>query len=203
MQHMALSLRAECFRKIISETKCSASNGNNLSVDHATDMAMQLLTKQRDNKNAIYIIGNGGSAAVASHAQIDFLNVAKLKALVVHESSTITCMANDFGYENAFSLILETMILKNDLLIAISSSGQSQNICKAAIKAKSIGATVITLSGFRSDNNLRKLGDLNYWLNSTDYGFVEIGHQFILHNLSDRFGVMKQQLLSATEGVLA
>src|SRR3990167_11445586 len=98
IQHMNLSVRAENFRKVISETKCSTQNGNNLSVDYATDMAMQWFTKQRDNKNAVYIIGNGGSAAVASHAQIDFLNVAKLKALVLHEPSTITCMSNDFGY---------------------------------------------------------------------------------------------------------
>lgn len=203
-QSMELGGRVENFKQVISETKCSGVSGDNISIEHATDLAMRWLLHQREYKNSIYIIGNGGSAAVASHAQIDFLNVAKLKAQVLHESSTITCMANDYGYENAFARILETMLSKNDLLIAISSSGQSQNICKAAIQAKKMGSKVITLSGFKSDNPLRQLGDLNYWLNSTDYGFVEMGHQFILHNLSDRFGLLKNKSVvqSETEKVL-
>lgn len=193
-QSMKLNVRAENFKQVISETKCSNVSGDNISIEHATEFAMACLIKQRENKNSIYIIGNGGSASVASHAQIDFLNVAKLKAQVLHESSTITCMANDFGYENAFARILETMLSKDDLLIAISSSGQSQNICKAVLQAKKIGAKVITFSGFKFDNPLRLSGDLNYWLNSSDYGFVEIGHQFILHNLSDRFGMLKNNV---------
>lgn len=203
-QMMELSERAENFKKIISETKCSNIDGDNINIKHATDLTMKWLLNQRAYKNSIYIVGNGGSAAVASHAQIDFLNVAKLKVQVLHESSVITCMANDYGYENAFARILETMLSKNDLLIAISSSGQSQNICKAVIQAKKTSAKVITLSGFKSDNPLRQLGDLNYWLDSTDYGFVEMGHQFILHNLSDRFGLLKNELVeqSAIEKVL-
>lgn len=192
-QSMELSVRAENFRKVISETACSNANGDNINIEYATKLAMSWLFTQREHKNSVYVIGNGGSAAVASHAQIDFLNVAKLKVHVLHESSTITCMANDYGYENAFSRILETILLENDLLIAISSSGQSKNICNASITAKKMGIKVITLSGFKSNNQLRQLGDLNYWLNSIDYGFVEIGHQFILHNLSDRFGLMSKQ----------
>lgn len=196
-----LPARAESFRKIITETVCTKINGETIHTEQATELAMTWLLSQREKKNTVYIIGNGGSAAVASHAQIDFLNVAKLKVHVLHESSVITCMANDYGYENAFALILETMLSKDDLLIAISSSGQSKNICKAAVTAKDHGAKVITLSGFQKNNPLRKLGDLNYWLNSTDYGFVEIGHQFILHNFSDRFGLLKHTVCSQAEYV--
>lgn len=192
-QMMELNVRAENFRRVMSEIKCNNGNGDSLNIEQSMCLVMEWLTKQRDKKNSIYIIGNGGSAAVASHAQIDFLNVAKLKVHVLHESSVMTCMANDYGYENAFSRVLETFIAENDLLIAISSSGQSQNICKAVMTAKKVGAKVITLTGFKSSNNLRQLGDINYWLDSTDYGFVEIGHQFILHNLSDRFGLLKNK----------
>lgn len=200
-QLMELPARAENFSKIITETACTRINGETIHTEQATQLAMTWLLSQREKKNMVYIIGNGGSAAVASHAQIDFLNAAKLKAHVLHESSVITCMANDYGYENAFALILETVLLKDDLLIAISSSGQSKNICKAAVTAKNRGAKVITLSGFQHTNPLRQLGDLNYWLNSSDYGFVEIGHQFILHNFSDRFGLLKNALCSQIEYV--
>lgn len=199
---MELGVRAENFRKVISETACTNTHVDNISLELATQLAMAWLSEKRQHKNAVYIIGNGGSAAVASHAQIDFLNVAKLNVHVLHESSTITCMANDYGYENAFARILEAVLRPDDLLIAISSSGRSQNICKAVITAKNMSAKVITLSGFKSDNPLRQLGDLNYWLGSTDYGFVEMGHQFILHNLSDRFGVLKNSAATEAEKAL-
>ena len=74
----------------------------------------------------------------------------------------------------------------NDMLIGISSSGNSQNIRNAAAKIRELGGSAITLSGFAFDNPLRKLGDLNVWLDSRDYGMVEIGHQFVLHNIADR-----------------
>ena len=136
-------------------------------------------------------MGNGGSAAVASHALVDFINVAKIHTQVLHESSLITCMANDYGYENAYSRVLSTFMKSGDILIAISSSGKSVNICNAAKEAKKVGAKVITFTGFNEDNSLRRLGDINFWLNSNDYGYVEVGHQFILHNISDRFGLEK------------
>jgi D-sedoheptulose 7-phosphate isomerase len=75
---------------------------------------------------------------------------------------------------------------REDALIAISSSGQSANIRNAAAEMRRLGGKVVTLSGFKGDNPLRALGDFNIWLDSTDYGMVEIGHQFVLHNLADR-----------------
>lgn len=151
--------------------------------------AMRMLAQVRKNQNSVYVIGNGGSAGVASHAVIDFVNVAKLRAFTLHESALLTCMANDYGYENAFARILAQMANPGDMLIAISSSGNSKNIRNAAVQMAGNGGAVITLSGFAGNNPLRALGDINIWLDSCDYGFVEIGHQFILHNMSDRFGV--------------
>lgn len=150
--------------------------------------AMRMLAQVRKSQNSVYVIGNGGSAGVASHAVIDFVNVAKLRAFTLHESALLTCMANDYGYENAFAKILAQMAKPGDVLIAISSSGNSKNIRNAAVQMTGNGGAVITLSGFVGSNPLRALGDINIWLDSCDYGFVEIGHQFILHNMSDRFG---------------
>ncbi len=146
-----------------------------------------ILLQLRDRRGSLYIIGNGGSAGVASHAVVDFVNVAKINAFTLHDSSLLTCMANDYGYENAFAKLVAQFAKPGDALIAISSSGKSKNICNAALQAKAQGATVITLSGFSAQNPLRTIGDHNIWLNSENYGHVEIGHQFILHNLSDRF----------------
>src|SRR5580704_18103930 len=62
------------------------------------------------------------------------------------------------------------------MLVAISSSGQSANILAAVAAARKLGCTVLTLSGFKPDNALRKIGDMNLYLDSTAYGYVEIGH---------------------------
>ena len=78
------------------------------------------------------------------------------------------------GYENVFSEGLKTLFTSKDALIALSSSGSSQNIRNAATLAKEMGGRVLTFSGFKSDNPLRSLGDYNFWLNSSDYGKVEI-----------------------------
>jgi D-sedoheptulose 7-phosphate isomerase len=97
----------------------------------------------------------------------------------------LTCLANDYGYENVFSEGLKTLFTSKDALIAVSSSGSSQNIRNAAVLAKQMGGQVLTFSGFKTDNPLRSLGDYNFWLNSTDYGKVEIGHALLLHILTD------------------
>lgn len=188
---MQLQQRVELFRQIISTTQCTDHARQGMELEHGMSQAMQWLQAAKHQQAMVYIIGNGGSAAVASHALIDFLNVAKLRAQVLHEPSIMTCMANDYGYENAYSRLLSLMLKPKDILIAISSSGRSSNICQAVTTAKALQASVITFSGFQTDNPLRQLGDLNFWLNSADYGFVEVGHQFILHNLSDRFGVLE------------
>ena len=95
-------------------------------------------------------------------------------------------MANDYGYENVFSNIIKHTLKPKDVLIAISSSGQSENIIAAVKAAKNNDSIVITFSGFKQDNKLRTSGDINFWSNSDDYGIVEIAHQFILHNIADR-----------------
>ena len=159
---------------------------DNIVVDIISDI-VDTLEETIENKSRIYILGNGGSAAISSHAVIDFINVAKIRAYTLQDSATLTCMANDYGYENVFSRILNTIIKKEDVIIAISSSGESKNIINAVKASKEIGAIVITFSGFNLKNTLRSLGSINIWSNSLDYGMVEIAHQFILHNLADRF----------------
>ncbi len=185
---LSLNVRAAQFQALLDACVFTDSAGQSLGIESGILRAMQYLRSIREKGNRVYLIGNGGSAGVASHTATDFMNVVKLRAHTLYDSSILTCMTNDYGYENAFARMLSQVAAKGDALIAISSSGKSQNIRNAATTVKQMGGIVITLSGFDRANPLRSLGDLNIWLDSSDYGFVEIGHQFVLHNIADRFG---------------
>ncbi len=185
--NLTLQARIDRFSRVIGCVEVTNQHKIICDVEVQQQKIHQYLTDLRKNQKNLYVIGNGGSASVAAHAVTDFFNVAKLRASTLHESSLLTCMANDFGYENAFGRILEQLINQGDMVIAISSSGKSMNMRNAAAIALEKGAYVITLTGFSPNNPLRQLGDSNFWLNSDDYGFVEVGHQFILHNIADRF----------------
>lgn len=186
---MALEARVRQFAGVMESARVTRPGGEAPATEAAMRDLLALLKRWRESGATVYVIGNGGSAAVASHAVTDFLNVGRMRATTVHDSSLMTCMANDFGYEVAYANILKVMARPGDGLIAISSSGRSRNITNAVAAFREAGGTAVTLSGFAPDNPLRALGDYNVWLDSTDYGFVEIGHQFVLHNLADRLRV--------------
>ena len=133
----------------------------------------------------IIIAGNGGSAAMASHVAVDFTKAAGIRAINFNEADLITCFANDYGYENWVAQALEAYADQGELLILISSSGNSQNILNGAKKAKEMGLLVITLSGFLPDNPLRELGNLNLWVDSTEYNIVEMTHHVWLVAIID------------------
>jgi len=123
----------------------------------------------------------------------DYLKNGGIKTHSMHDPSTITCLGNDFGYEYIFSKQIEVIAEKNDLLVAISSSGNSRNILNAVEVAKEKGCKIITFTGFREDNNLRQLGDYNAYVPSMEYGIVESIHNMILQQvvdeIVDKFGV--------------
>jgi D-sedoheptulose 7-phosphate isomerase len=183
---ISLVARSAEFRNVIASAEFTDQNGNRRQTEEAIASLVTALKELRKRGGYLYFVGNGGSAGVASHAVTDFVNVGKLRATTLHDSALLTCMSNDYGYEAAFARIISTVASPKDMLIAISSSGQSRNIRNAAAAIRELGGTAITLSGFKVDNPLRLLGDVNIWLDSSDYGMVEIGHQFVLHNLADR-----------------
>lgn len=184
---LSFNLRLKAFKDVLGGMKVTSLASRPLSSEEGLHDVYEHFAKLKHRDGSLYIIGNGGSAGVAAHAVTDFFNVAKIKAFTLHESSLLTCMTNDFGYESAFARMLDQVLTSQDILIAISSSGNSINIRNAVDVAKKHQSTVITLSGFSKYNPLRQMGDINIWLDSDDYGFVEIGHQFVLHNIADRF----------------
>ena len=133
----------------------------------------------------IILGGNGGSAAMASHVAVDFTKAANIRAINFNEADLITCFANDYGYEHWLEKALEAYADQGDVAILISSSGKSQNMINASLKASGMGLNVITVSGFLTDNPLRKLGNLNLWVDSTEYNIVEMTHHIWLVAIID------------------
>jgi D-sedoheptulose 7-phosphate isomerase len=133
-------------------------------------------------RGRIYLIGNGGSAAIASHICTDLLKRGH-SAFTLTDPAVLTCFSNDYSYAEAYEAQLERHWTQSGTLVAISSSGKSDNIVNAAHYAKKARMTVVTLSGFKPDNPLRSIGDVNYWVPSDNYGVVEIAHLTILHSL--------------------
>lgn len=145
----------------------------------------RLIKLVEDSGRKVIFIGNGGSAAIASHMAIDFWKNGGIKATAFNDSSLLTCIGNDYGYEHVFEKPIEMFAEAGDLLVAISSSGRSANILNGVKAAKNRGCKIITLSGFKNDNPLRTLGDVNYYVPSNEYGPVEVIHQFICHYMLD------------------
>ncbi len=148
--------------------------------------AKEELLKVKNNGSKIMIVGNGGSAAIASHFSVDITKNAKIRAVNFNEADLITCFANDYGYEKWVEKAVDFYADKNDVLILISSSGKSLNMinaCKAA-KNKKV-SKVITFTGHDKNNPLSKLGDINFWIDSKAYNFVENTHQLWLLTIVD------------------
>jgi len=147
--------------------------------------AVDLLKGTKKERTTIFLVGNGGSSAIAEHMAIDLTKNAGLRAMAVSGSPMLTTFSNDYGYEKVFQKALDSYADEGDVLIAISSSGSSMNILNACEAARKKEMKIITFSGFESDNLLRKKGDLNFWVDSKAFGYVEIIHNLLIHYIND------------------
>ena len=138
-----------------------------------------LLASKRGKK--IIIAGNGGSSAIASHFSVDLTKNANIRCTNFNEPDLITCFSNDYGYEHWVEKAVEFYGDEGDVFIGISSSGSSKNILNGCYAARKMNfSSVITFSGMNNDNPLRKLGDINLWLESKAYNHIENIHQLWL-----------------------
>ena len=151
------------------------------------EQSVQLIQRSIHNKSKVYIVGNGGSASIASHVSVDFAKIARVPSSTFNNSNLITCFANDYGYENWVVEAIKAYTNINDLIILISSSGTSKNIVNAAQYCKDKNIDLITLSGFTKDNPLSTLGNVNFHIESTEYNYIEMSHHIILVALVDIF----------------
>ena len=146
----------------------------------------EILIKTKKDNSKIMIFGNVGSAAIASHVSVDLTKNAGIRCSNYNEADLITCFSNDYGYERWIEKAIDFYSDEKDVLILISSSGKSKNMinaCKAA-KNKKI-SNIITFTGHQNNNPLSQLGDINFWIDSRAYNYVENVHQIWLLPICD------------------
>ena len=170
--------------KLIDSISATDANGAVPYTD-AIGQALELVRAGQAANKKVIMVGNGGSAGIASHQAVDYWKNGGVRAIAFNDASLLTCIGNDLGFENLFSAPIERFADADDVVFAISSSGSSPNILNAAAAARKSGCRLVTFSGFAPDNKLRSLGDLNFHVASNSYGLVEILHLFIIHTILD------------------
>jgi D-sedoheptulose 7-phosphate isomerase len=142
----------------------------------------------RDELNGLtFFCGNGASATMAEHMSHDWFQNAQVNTTTCAETAHITAISNDLSYEDVFSYRINRILSERDILVAISSSGNSPNVVKALETARNKGVYCITFTGKKPDNKARQLGDLNFYVPLDTYGLVESAHAVILHAALDNF----------------
>jgi len=188
-------------RHLQLNTITTDQQGKLVTLDEGFKRYIQAVRGIRNIQGKLMFIGNGGSAGIASHLAIDYSKNGKMHAQTFTDVSAITCLSNDYGYEHVFAKQIEYHARKEDVLIAISSSGKSINILNAVSAARKVGCHVITFSGFESGNPLSQVGDLNFYVASKEYGFVEVAHVALIHAMLDY--ILEEEHKSVQQRILA
>ena len=170
---------------LLRHAEVTDRDSNKLALHVGCEKVRDAAHQTHNAGNKIMFVGNGGSSGIASHLAIDFTKNGKLRSLAFNDAAALTCLGNDLGYEHVFAKQLEFHARPGDLLIAISSSGRSANILRAVSVARACDCKVVTYSGFTEDNDLRKTGDINFYVDSREYGFVEVSHVALCHAILD------------------
>jgi D-sedoheptulose 7-phosphate isomerase len=161
------------------------ATGRPEGLDQAMERAVGLILAAQSEGRTVMVIGNGGSAAIATHLHNDLVKAIGVRALAFVDAPLLTALGNDHGYAAVYHRPLELWARPGDVLLAISSSGRSENILRAVASARARSCHVITISGFAEDNPLRAAGDVNLHVATTDYGEVEAVHSVLAHALTD------------------
>lgn len=161
------------------------------SVDRGAFAAAAALVGETITRGAtIHAAGNGGSAAIANHLVCDCVKsvqtLTALKPRVYSLSANIpfiTAIANDIGYEDVFRYQLNSVARSGDLLVTISSSGDSENIVRAIAWAKENGVASIAMTGFAGGRS-RLMADIALHVDADNYGIIEDVHQTLMHSIA-------------------
>jgi len=169
--------------EIQKEFQATLSSGSKVPLVDGFKRSLQIATRSARQKHKLIFIGNGGSAAIASHQAVDYWKNGGLEAIAFNDSSLLTCIGNDCGFQDLFRVPIQRFARRGDILFAISSSGASANILNGVKAARASGCRVITFSGFAPTNPLRSLGDVNFYVPSNAYGIVEVSHLALIHSI--------------------
>lgn len=161
------------------------------SVDReAVDRAARMLAEALDRDGIVYACGNGGSAAISDHLVCDCAKGVQTdtswKPRVFSLAASgpfLTAISNDIAYAEAFAYQVRTFGRASDVLITISSSGNSENVVRAIAEARALGMGTISMTGFAGGRS-RELADVNLHVEAGNYGIVEDIHQSLMHILA-------------------
>lgn len=157
------------------------------SDDGMRQWAVHARKLQQETGGLIFFCGNGASATMAEHMSHDWFQNAGVNTQTCAETAHITAISNDLSYEDVFAFRIGRILSERDMLVTVSSSGNSPNVVRAAETAREKGCYIITLSGKEADNRSRQLGDLNFYVPLDTYGLVESAHAVLLHCALDYF----------------
>ncbi|MBI9084491.1 MAG: SIS domain-containing protein [Desulfobacterales bacterium] len=167
--------------------KVTIDTGEEKSADEGLAAWCDITCDIKANNATMFFAGNGASAMMAGHMAADASKNGGFRGLAFNDAALMTAIGNDISYDEVFALPLGRFADPGDVLVTISSSGNSPNIIRAIKKAREIGLTVVTVSGMGADNRSRAMGDLNFYVPAATYGIAEASHQVLLHGWLDRF----------------
>ncbi|MDE0472271.1 MAG: SIS domain-containing protein [Ekhidna sp.] len=169
---------------------------------HEIDQAKNLLVKTRNNKNIIYIFGNGGSGASASHIAGDYVKGAsynqreKFKFMCLNDNyAALSAISNDIDYKDIFALQLDNFVSKGDLVIGLSGSGNSENVIRALQLGNERGATTLAFSAYKG-GEIKDIASAHVYVPISDMEIAEDLHMMIFH-------MIKQAIITEQKGSLS
>lgn len=181
MQERTITDYLDKLFQLTNQVEVTDLTGTAMSLEEGADRAIRMITDVRSAYGKVMLGGNGGSAAIASHAENDLSESGGVRAMVFTEQPVLTARSNDFGYGSVFERPIDMWAEPDDLLVTVSSSGKSENIVRALTIARKKQCKLITYSGFSPDNPSRSLGDLNFYVPSSVYAYVETAHMSLIH----------------------
>jgi D-sedoheptulose 7-phosphate isomerase len=173
------------FSRILERVEITTREGAPLPTDDGIAAVIELIVSLKYQGGKALLVGNGGSAAIVSHMHSDLCKTVGVRAIVFNETPLLTALANDNGYHEVFHGPVQLWADPRDVLISVSSGGESESIVRAATVAREKGCRVVTFTGFEPTNRLRQIGDLNVYVPASTYGYVETAHSVIAHCVTD------------------
>jgi D-sedoheptulose 7-phosphate isomerase len=169
---------------VLSRTSEAHNKVMDLDFKQAIELAKEVFSF-RETGNKVIFMGNGASYTIANHAALDYMGQTGVITMAAADPAVLTAFSNDFGYDEALKRFVQINYKEGDILVCISSSGNSPNVVKAAEYVKSVGGKVIGFTGFDRDNKLSKIVDQNFWVGSRHYNVVESIHNLWLAMICD------------------
>lgn len=180
------------FNVALGAVEITHEGGRRFEPEEAFEEWCGMIAALRASQRRQFMCGNGASSTLSNHLALDWSKNAGVITMAFSDSALLTAVGNDLGYEEVFATPLRWHAQKADMLVTISSSGNSPNVLRAIEIARELGLSVVTLSGLRPDNKSRALGDLNFYVPAKTYGVVECVHHVLLHLCLDRFMGVKE-----------